>query len=95
MMRNYEVVFIVLPDMDETSFNEIIERVSGWITEEGGTVSNVDIWGKRQLAYPIRKLTEGQYVLINAQMEPSFCSTLERNMRFLEPVLRFLVTRLN
>lgn len=92
-MRNYELVFIIHPDLDETSTTDTVEKVSGWITESGGTVTKVDMWGKRQLAYPIRKQKDGQYVLIQAQIDPSFGSELERNLRFQEPVMRFLLTR--
>jgi small subunit ribosomal protein S6 len=94
-MRDYEVVLIIHPDLDEAAFGEITERVTGWISESGGTVSKQDIWGKRELAYPIQKLNEGQYVLLESQMDPSFCTTLERNMRFVEPILRFMVTRMD
>jgi len=92
-MRDYEIVFIVHPDLDEAAFNQVVERVTGWISEANGTVSKLDIWGKRTLAYPIRKKKEGQYVYLEAQMAPSFCSTLERNMRLTEPIMRFLVTK--
>ena len=81
-MREYELIFIVHPELDETAFNEIVERVKGWI-------SKIDLWGKRRLAYPIRKLNEGQYIFMDTQMNPSFGAQLERNLRFLEPVLRF------
>jgi small subunit ribosomal protein S6 len=91
-MRDYELVFIVRPDLDDNSFKEVVERVQSWITEAGGTVSKVDLWGKRKLAYTIRKQKEGQYVLVKVQMPPAFSTTLERNLRFLEPVMRFLVT---
>ncbi len=91
-MRNYEVVFIVHPELEESAFKEVVERVSGWISEGGGSVSKLDIWGKKDLAYPIRKRTEGQYVLLDTQMEPAFCITLERNMRLTESIMRFLVT---
>ena len=91
-MREYELVFIVHPELDETALKGVVEKVSGWITEAGGIVSKVDLWGKRKLAYSIRKQKEGQYVLIRAQMEPTFGTTLERNLRFLEPVMRFLLT---
>jgi small subunit ribosomal protein S6 len=91
-MRSYEVVFIVHPDLEETAFKEIVDRVTGWITEDGGTVSKVDVWGKRELAYPIRKKSEGQYVLLETEMVPDFCVELERNMRLTEPIMRFLVT---
>ena len=94
-MRDYEVVLIIHPDLEEAAFGEITEQVSSWITESGGTVSKTDIWGKRQLAYPIQKLNEGQYVLLESQMDPTFCTTLERNMRFVEPILRFMVTRMD
>lgn len=90
-MRGYELIFIVQPDLDENAFNDIIERVKGWINEDGGQIEKVDLWGKRKLAYPIRKQTEGQYVLFHTQMTPAHGAVLERNLRFLEPVMRFLV----
>ena len=91
-MRSYELIFIVHPELDETAFNNLIERVKGWITESGGKISRVDIWGKRQLAYPIRKQTEGQYVFMETQLSPEFCIELERNLRYQEPIMRFLLT---
>lgn len=90
-MREYELVFIVHPDLDDNAFKDVVEKVQGWITEAGGTVSKVDLWGKRKLAYTIRKQKDGQYVLLKTQMDPAFSATLERNLRFLEPVLRFLL----
>jgi small subunit ribosomal protein S6 len=91
-MREYELVFIVHPDLDETATNEVQERITGWITESGGTIDKVDPWGKRKLAYPIRKQNEGQYFLYYTQLAPTFISEMERNLRFLEPVMRFLIT---
>lgn len=92
-MRSYEVVFIVHPDLDETAINETVEKVKEWITTGGGTVEKVDFWGKRQLAYPIRKRREGYYILLETQMPPSLVAPLERNMRLHEPVMRYLITR--
>lgn len=91
-MRDYELVFIVHPELDDNAFKEIVERVRGWITDGGGVVSNVDLWGKRKLAYEIRKQKEGQYVLMKTQMPPTFTAQLERNLRLQEPIMRFLVT---
>lgn len=91
-MRNYEVILVVHPELDETAFKGVIEKVSGWITTSGGSVVKVDVWGKRRMAYAIRKQREGQYVLFQAQMAPTFTAELERNLRFLEPVMRFIVT---
>jgi len=91
-MRTYEVVLIVHPDLDETAFNGVIEKVKGWISTSGGSVAKVDVWGKRRMAYAIRKQREGQYVLITAEFAPAFSAELDRNLRFLEPVIRYMIT---
>jgi small subunit ribosomal protein S6 len=91
-MREYELVFIVHPDLDENATNDTVERVKGWITEAGGSIDKEDPWGKRKLAYPIRKQNNGQYFLLTIQVAPSFVTELERNLRFLEPIMRFMVT---
>ncbi|MCL4562561.1 MAG: 30S ribosomal protein S6 [Chloroflexi bacterium] len=94
-MRNYELVIIVHPDLDETALNGVIEKVKGWITEAGGLIAKTDIWGRRRLAYSIRKQREGQYVLFQAEMKPSFSAELDRNLRFLEPVIRYSIVATN
>jgi len=91
-MRNYELVCIAQPDLDETAFNEVVDSVKGWITEAGGTVDKVDVWGKRKLAYLIRKQREGQYVLFHVALAPDTTKELERKIRFLEPVMRHMLT---
>ena len=91
-MRSYELMFIVHPDLDESEFNEVVDKVKGWITDSGGQVDNLDLWGKRRLAYPIQKQVEGQYVLMNTQLDPTFCSDLEHNLGLQEPIMRFLLT---
>lgn len=91
-MRSYELVCIIQPDLDETAFNGVIERVKGWISESGGSVDKVDVWGRRRMAYRIRKQREGQYVLMNVTMNPAATSSLERNIRFQESVLRHMLS---
>jgi len=91
-MRSYELMYLVHPDLEESAFNELVEKVNGWITESGGQVDNVDLWGKRRLAYPIQKQTEGQYVLMKTQLDAAFCSELEHNLGLQEPIMRFLIT---
>ena len=91
-MRNYELVCIVQPELDETAFNGVVERVTGWVTEAGGTVDKVDIWGRRRMAYQIRKQREGQYVLMNVTLDPKSTGELERNIRYLETVLRHMLS---
>ena len=70
-MRKYELVCIVQPELDETAFKGVVDRVSGWISEAGGSVDKVDVWGRRRMAYQIRKQREGQYVLLNLTLDPS------------------------
>lgn len=91
-MRNYELVCIIQPDLDETAFKGAVEKIQGWVTEAGGTVDKVDIWGRRRLAYNIHKQREGKYVLLNLTINPKSTSDLERNIRFLEPVMRHMLT---
>ena len=94
-MRNYEIVFIIHPDLDEASFNDTVTRVKSWITEADGSITKEEIWGKKRMAYAIRKQREGQYVLLNAQLPPAFVSELERNFRITEPIMRYLVISLD
>ena len=91
-MRTYEVVFIVNPELDEIALNALVEKVKNWITEANGAVEKVEMWGKRRMTYIIRKQREGQYVFLQAQMAPAYLAELDRNMRFLEPVMRYLIT---
>jgi small subunit ribosomal protein S6 len=91
-MRNYELVCIFQPELDETAFKGGVERVSSWVTEAGGSVDKVEVWGRRRLAYHIRKHSEGQYVLLNISLEPKAASGLERNIRYLETVLRHMLS---
>lgn len=91
-MRNYELVCIVQPDLDETAFNGVVDKVKGWVTEAGGSVDKVDVWGKRRLAYLIRKQREGHYVLLSVSLPAEATTALERNIRFLEPVMRYMLT---
>jgi len=91
-MRKYELICILQPELDETAFKGAVERVQSWITESGGSVDKTEIWGRRKLAYAIHKQTEGQYVLMNVTLEPKSTGELERNIRFLEPVIRHMLT---
>lgn len=91
-MRDYEIVVVLQPDLDDASLSGLVDKIGGWIKDFGGKIAKVDHWGKRKLAYPIRKHREGFYVLLNAQMVPASVRELERNLQYTEPVLRYLVT---
>ncbi len=91
-MRKYELVLVLQPELDDNAANAIIEKAQSWITDAGGSVEKVDNWGRRRMAYQIRKQREGHYYLLNAALNPAACATVERNLRFTEPVLRFMLT---
>ncbi len=92
-MRNYEVAFIAHPELDEASLNTLVEKAKGWVSAAGGLVMQVDLWGRRRLAYPIRKQREGQYVLMQTQMTAVATHDVERNLRLTEQVMRFQIIR--
>jgi small subunit ribosomal protein S6 len=90
-MRAYELIVIIHPGLDEAAVNQTLEKIKGWITTAGGTISTTDVWGKRRLAYQIQKQRDGLYYLLNIQMVPTANADLERNLRILEPVMRFSI----
>ena len=90
-MRQYELIFIVHPDLDDDALNEVIDRVSSWVSDEDGEITNTELWGKRKLAYPIRKQPEGFYVVIQIKMTMTADSQLERNLSILEPIMRYSI----
>ena len=91
-MRKYELVCIIQPELDENAFKGAVERIQGWVGDAGGSVDKVDVWGRRRLASQIRKQREGQYVLLNLTLDPKSTAEIERNIRFLEPVMRHMLT---
>jgi small subunit ribosomal protein S6 len=92
-MRNYEVGIIVHPEVNPDALNTLVEKIKAWIAESGGSVTKIDQWGKRRLAYVIRKQQDGQYLFIYADMPANATATLERNLRFAEQILRFAIVR--
>ena len=91
--RPYEVTLVFRPDLDEAAFTAAVDKTKGWMTSAGGTVAQTNVWGRRRLAYPINKLTEGQYVLFVADLPAQALSGLEREFRLNEEILRFLIVR--
>jgi len=91
-MRHYELVCIIHPDLDEAAFNTIIEKIKGWVVEIKGSADKVEIWGRKRMAYTIKKHREGQYVLFNLSLEPVATIALEQNLRFQESILRYMLT---
>jgi len=94
-LRDYELVLIISPEVEEGKFDAIIDNVSQFITGKGGTISDVERWGKRRLAYPIRHFMEGNYVLTRFKLKPALSQELEANLQISEEVLRHLLVRLS
>ncbi len=94
-LHDYELVFVISPEVAEEEFEAKIENVSRFITGKGGTISNIEKWGKRKLAYPIRRFVEGSYVLAKFKLKPEFGKELEANLRISEEILRHLLIRLD
>jgi len=94
-MKKYETIFVLYPTLEEEAVKENIEKFKGVIEQNGGTVSNVDEWGKRRLAYEIKDMTEGYYVLINFEAEPELPKELDRIFRISDSVLRHIIVNLD
>jgi small subunit ribosomal protein S6 len=92
-MRDYELVLIAVPQLEEQALATLNERVAGWITSAQGTVTGTKVWGRQKLAYQIQKQTEGIYVQVNFQLPPSACRDLERNLQIDEQIVRHLLVR--
>lgn len=94
MKRDYELTFIVRIESNEDAINETIEQVRAWVeADEGGTVTKIDRWGRRKLAYEIDRQREGYYVLFHAALEPATLDELERNLRLAPAIMRYLIVR--
>ena len=90
-MRTYELVVIIHPDLDDEAINQALEKIKNWIDAGKGKITEVQEWGKKRLAYPIQKQYEGIYYLLNLELDPAANIELERNIRILEPVMRYML----
>lgn len=89
----YELMYVVRPTVDEQSLAAVNEKVDKFIAANGGELVKREDWGKRRLAYPITKFTEGFYSVLQFNAPASAVRTLERSLQLTEEILRFLVTR--
>ena len=92
-MRDYELTYIIKPDVDATNVHAIIERINGFITAEGGSITKLDQWGIRRLSYPINKYREGQYVFILTKLDAAAVIKIESRLRIQEDLLRYLMVK--
>lgn len=92
-MRKYETIFILHPTMEEEAVKANIEKFKGVIENNGGVVDNVDFWGKRKLAYEIKKVNEGYYTLINFSANPELPKELDRIFRITDGIVRHIIVK--
>lgn len=92
-MRGYEVLYIIRPDLEEEKVQEVVDKFKNLLETQGATVSNVDKWGKRRLAYEVKDRREGIYVQMNFKAESGVSAELERVLRITDDVIRYLIVK--
>jgi small subunit ribosomal protein S6 len=94
-LRDYELIVIISPEVPEEEVPTNIDKIVEFITSKGGSITQVDRWGKRRLAYTINHFKEGNYVLTKFKIEPATTAELETNLRISEKILRHMLIRLD
>jgi len=93
--RTYEVLFIADPNLGEPEVDALTAQVQGFIEKENGKVTKVEKWGKKRLAYEVKKQREGYYVLLAIEARPESVKELERRLRVTDAVIKFLTVRID
>jgi len=81
------------PNLDDAAIETLNTRIQGMVTQRGGTIENVDSWGRKRLAYPIGRYRDGVYVLSRFQMPPNAAAEIDRALKLTESVIRHLLVR--
>jgi small subunit ribosomal protein S6 len=92
-MRAYEVMVILDPSLEERTIEPSLDKYLNVIRKDGGSVENVDVWGRRRLAYEVKKNAEGIYAIITLSAEPATVKEFDRQLTLNESVLRTKVLR--
>ena len=92
-MRRYELMVILDPDLEERTVAPSLDTFLNVVRKDGGTVENVDIWGRRRLAYEINKKPDGIYAVVDLTCEPATVKELDRQLNLNESVMRTKVLR--
>ena len=89
-MRHYEIIFLVHPDQSE-QVSAMVERYRGMVEKNAGTIHRLEDWGRRQLAYPIKKVHKAHYVLMNVECDQEALDALKHAFRYNDAILRHLI----
>ena len=92
-MNKYELAVVVNAKIEDDARAAVIEKVQNYITRFGGTITNVDEWGKKRLAYEIQKMREGYYYFIHFESESTSPAEIEKRIRIMDNVLRYLCVK--
>ncbi len=92
-MNKYELAVVLSAKLEEDERAAAIEKIQGYITRFGGTVTNIDEWGKKKLAYEIQKMKEAYYYFIQFDGNSDTPGELESHVRIMEPVIRYLCVK--
>ncbi|MFI2564655.1 30S ribosomal protein S6 [Paenarthrobacter sp. NPDC089714] len=92
-MRPYELMVIIDPEVEERTVEPSLQKFLNVITTDGGTIEKVDIWGRRRLAYDIKKKSEGIYAVVNFTAEPATAKELDRQLSLNETIMRTKIIR--
>ena len=92
-MHDYELVAVISPEVDEDGVSKIVDKVTQSISSRGGAVEEIKNWGRRKLAYPVRKFMEADYVLARFQLMPKSVKELEAEISTSRDILRYLVVK--
>ena len=90
-MSKYELALVLNAKVEDDDRAKALERVKGYITRFGGTISDIDEWGKKKLAYDIQKMPEGYFYFIHFEAETTAPAEIENRIRIMDNVLRFLI----
>ena len=93
MTHQYELMVILTPEIDERQVAPTLDKFLKVITNDGGSIENVDIWGKRRLAYELQKKTEGIYAVVNFTATSAATQELDRQLKLNEQIMRTKVLR--
>ena len=92
-MRRYELMIILDPNIEERTISPSIDQFLGVVKTDGGSVEKVDVWGRRRLAYEIKKKSEGIYAVVDLTAQPATVKELDRQLNLNESILRTKVIR--
>ena len=92
-MKAYEVMLLIDPSLDEESHAAVVNKATGVITAQGGTLDSTEEWGKRRLAYEVKGFTDGAYTVVQFHANPAAVAELDRVLHITDPVARFMIVR--